>query len=195
MSDTIRMLALSGLAYEDEAPLGWKSIANYPYGPELQKLNARNAQLLSADASLEEHRRIDPKDESQPFYQELQRLEFKLDIVLHLMGDLLEQRQALPSRRKFRIHAQGLEWIDTEAKLAVRDRGILCLYLNKTLPYPLELPCEVVAVLPATEEGLPVRTEFRSLTAHVGELIEKLIFRHHRRKVAEARLSDKSDKK
>lgn len=194
MSDTIRMMALSGLAYESEAPLGWKSVDRFPDGPELHKLHVRNAQLLIADASLEEHhRRIDPKDESQPFYQELQRLEFKLDIVLRLIGDLLEQREVLPPRRKFRIHAQGLEWIETETKLATKARGIVCLYLNKTLPYPVELPCEIVAVLPATAEGTPVRGEFRVMNAQVGELIEKLIFRHHRRQVAEARLADKKN--
>lgn len=186
MSDTIRMMALSGLAYEDVAPLGFKPLAALPEGSDLQRLNAENAQVLQADSSLEEYRRVEPREDGEPLFQELQRLEFKLDVVLRVMGSLLEHQDAVPGRRKFRIYAQGIEWSETAAAPALGTRGVVSLYVNRSLPFPIELPGEVTAVLQAGGET-NVRVAFQGLSVHVAELLEKFIFRHHRRLVAEAR--------
>jgi len=186
MSDTIRMMALSGLAYEDVAPLRWRQVAELPDGSDLQRMNAENAHVLQADASLEEHRRGEPREENEPMFQELQRLEFKLDVVLRVMSSLLEQQHAMPERRKFRIYSQGLEWHEAGKPPAVGDRVVVSLYVNKSLPFALELPGSISAVSPGSGET-NVRIAFQGLSAHVGELLEKLIFRHHRRLVAESR--------
>ncbi len=189
MTDTIRMLAVSGLAYEDEAPLGWKPLKQLPDGVELQQLNAQNAHLLQADASLDEHRGVaESKDDSQPVFQELHRLEFKLDIILRLMSTLIEQQQGLPARRRFRMYAQGLEWIESAPTLEQGALGLVSLHINRALPYPVELPCELITTFPAGEETA-LRVEFRGLGTLVTDLLEKLVFRHHRRQVAEARHS------
>src|SRR5262249_6162961 len=135
MTDTIRMMALSGLAYEDTAPLAWQPRPALPEGLELQKINIDNAQLLLADHSLEEHRKSEPKDEVQPGHQALPRLEFKLDIIMRLRGDLLQRQNALPAPHKFRIHAQGLEWVESKSPPAVHQRGVVSLYINRSLPY------------------------------------------------------------
>jgi len=186
MTDTIRMLALSGLAYEDEAPLGMKVLNTLPAGNELSRLNMDNTQLLLADASLEERHSLEPK-EDQPLYQEIHRLEFKVDAMMRLLAELLEQQRALPAARKFRMHAQGLEWMEsTAAPLTVGAKGVVSVYINRALPYPIRLPSEVTAVSPADGESV-IRVEFRGLSTQVGELLEKLIFRHHRRQIAEAR--------
>ncbi len=180
------MLALSGLAYEDAAPLEWKPLSALPEAGQLQQINAQNAHLLLADASLEEHRATaDPKDDSQPLFQELHRLEFKVDIVLRLLSALLQKQQSLPPRRKFRIYARGLEWVES-SPLSAGMTGVVSLYINPALPFPLELPCECVTTFDVEGEATG-RAEFRGLNAAVVELLEKLIFRHHRRQVAEAR--------
>ncbi len=189
MSDTIRMMALSGLAYEDTVPLGFRPLPKLPEGPDLQRLNAENAQVLQADSSLEEYRRVEPREDGEPLFQEIQRLEFKLDVVLRVMGNLLEHQNVVPSRRKFRIYAQGLEWTESASEAAatpaVGTRGIVSLYVNRSLPFPIELPVEVTAVSGQGERN--VRVAFHGLSAHVADLLEKMIFRHHRRLVAEAR--------
>ncbi len=186
MSDTIRMMALSGLAYEDTVPLGFRPLPAMPDGPDLQRLNAENAQVLQADSSLEEYRRVEPREDGEPLFQEIQRLEFKLDVVLRVIGSLLEHQKAVPARRKFRIYAQGLEWTETDVAPAVGTRGIVSLYVNRSLPFPIELPVEVTAVSAGQGER-NVRVAFHGLSAHVADLLEKMIFRHHRRLVAEAR--------
>lgn len=187
VTDTIRMMALSGLAYEDEAPLGWKPLAALPEGFELQQLNTQAAHLLQVNASLEEHRSAqEPNDDSQPLFQELHRLEFKLDMVLRFMSSLLQQQHGIPPRRRFRIHAQGLEWSEPAKPVTTGTFGLISLYLNRGLPYPIELPGELTTTFVAGAETA-LRVEFRGLNAQVSDLIEKLIFRHHRRQIAEAR--------
>lgn len=183
------MLAVSGLAYEDEAPLRWQRLERLPAGVELQQMNAHNAHLLQADASLEEHRKtLEPNDDNQPLFQELHRLEFKIDMVMRLLGSLLEQQNATPHRRKFRIHAEGVEWVAPSPAPAAGELGVLSVHINRALPYPVEFPCEVMATFAVGEE-MAVRAEFRGLSAGVTDLLEKLIFRHHRRQVAESRQS------
>jgi hypothetical protein len=61
------------------------------------------------------------------------------------------------------------------------------LYVNPSLPQPLKLPAVVVGT--SHNDMRTARLQFTGLSASVVELIEKMIFRHHRRRVAGARLS------
>ena len=66
--------------------------------------------------------------------------------------------------------------------------GLLALYINPALPQPLKIPCCVAGE--RREEDLRVaQLRFAGLSDAVVEMLEKLIFRHHRRLVAGARLA------
>ncbi len=73
-----------GLVYEEAMPVVWTP-GPPPLGLALARLNHDNHQLLGAESSLEEVRVQDAlKDESPALIHELQRLEFKLNILLRL---------------------------------------------------------------------------------------------------------------
>ena len=62
------------------------------------------------------------------------------------------------------------------------------LYINRTLPQPLKIPCTVAGE--RSEGGEHVaQLAFRDMSEGTVDLLEKLIFRHHRRLVAGARAS------
>jgi len=84
------------------------------------------------------------------------------------------------------MFAHGLEWLAREGRPAPGVRGLLALYVNPAFPQPLTLPGRVVAHR-AGADGLWAQFEFEGLSPPVSELIEKLVFRHHRRQIAEAR--------
>jgi hypothetical protein len=84
-----------------------------------------------------------------------------------------------------RLSARALEWF--EAPLLKRgDVGLLHIYINRTLPQPLKIPCGVAGE--RVQDGTRVaQLAFRDLSDAVVDMLEKLIFRHHRRRVAGAK--------
>jgi Atypical PilZ domain, cyclic di-GMP receptor len=176
-----------GLIFEELLPLAWNP------GPLAQdhvlaRLNADNHQLLGAEASLNEVRVHEAlKDESPALLHELQRLEYKLNILLRLTAELATRNNALPPPQPIRLTARGMEWSGDGAP-AAGATGILELYINPALPQPLKLPGSVIG----DRDHNNVRAaqlQFAGLSDPVVELIEKFIFRHHRRLVAGARLA------
>jgi hypothetical protein len=176
-----------GLIFEDTMPLAWTP------GPlaedlSLARLNADNHQLLAADSTLDEVRVHDAlKDESPALVHELQRLDYKLNILLRLTADLAMRQNGLPQPRLVRLSSEGLEWVGDDAP-TTGSTGLLMLYVNSTLPQPLKLPARVAGE--AFHKGVrAAQLRFAGLSAPVVDLIQKLIFRHHRRLVAGSRLA------
>src|SRR5665213_724267 len=91
-----------GLIFEESLPVAWT--AGPPAeGAALARLNADNHQLLAAEASLDEVRVIDAlKDESPALVQELQRLEYKVNILLRLTAELALRGSGLPAAQRIR---------------------------------------------------------------------------------------------
>jgi hypothetical protein len=71
---------------------------------------------------------------------------------------------------------------------AVGSTGLLSVYINSALPQPVKIPCVVAGE--RLQDGLhAVQMRFSGMSDAVVEQLEKLIFRHHRRLVAGARLA------
>jgi hypothetical protein len=176
-----------GLVFEDTLPIAFVA-GPAPDDAQLARINADNKQLLGEDASLEDTRRVEVlKEESMALVQELQRLEFKLDAILRLLATMRARDSSTPLARKVRFTASALEWIGDGAP-AAGSIGMIELYLNRSLPQALRLPCVVVAN--RHEAGATVaQLQFEHVSDVVKELIERFIFRQHRRLVAGSRQS------
>jgi hypothetical protein len=132
-----------GLIFEDWLPLAW-SPGPLVEGPALARMNADNHQLLVAEASLDDVRVHDAlKDESPALVHELQRLEFKLNILLRLTAELSVRSSTLPPPQRVRVSPAGLEWFG-ELAPALRGTGLVSAYINAALPQPLKVCCSVV---------------------------------------------------
>jgi len=176
-----------GLIFEDFLPLAWTPGA-LPQGLVLGRLNTDNQQLLGAEASLDEVRVHEAlKDESPALLHELQRLEFKLNVLLRLTAELAKRTTQMPPPRHVKLWSGGLEWIGDDAP-AVGSSGMVDLYINSTLPQPLKLPATVIGSR-ADGQSISASLQFAGLSEAVVDLVEKLIFRHHRRLVAGSRLA------
>jgi hypothetical protein len=172
-----------GLIFEDSLPLVW-SPGELPRDAALTRLNADNHQLLGAEASLDEVRVHEAlKDESAALLHELQRLEFKLNVLLRLTADLARRANSGPPPQRIRISAVGLEWLGQNS-LPLGSTGLVDLYISSTLPQPLKLPAVVVGNRSTAQGGPASQMQFSGLSEQVVDLIEKMIFRHHRRLVA-----------
>jgi hypothetical protein len=176
-----------GLIYEDTMPVVWTA-GPLAEGLGLARLNADNHQLLGAESSLDEVRVHEAlKDESPALVHELQRLEYKMNILLRLTAELALRSSGLPAPQRVRLTARALEWFGEQTP-AVGATGLLAVYLNSSLPQPVKIPCAVAGE--RLEDNLRVaQMRFSGLSDAVVEQLEKLIFRHHRRLVAGARLA------
>ena len=174
-----------GLIFEELLPVTWTP-GELADGVQLARLNADNHQLLGAESSLDEVRVHEAlKDESPALLHELQRLEYKVNILLRLTAELAMRSSGLPVAERVRMSSRGLEWFGEHP--AVADAaGLLSVYINATLPQPLKIPSVVAGV--RVIDGAPA-TQFRfvGLSDAVVDMLEKLIFRHHRRLIAGAR--------
>lgn len=179
---------LDGLGYEDGTPLGYEPRAALPEGPALAALNAEIVEVLVADASLDEQRpvHVDSKhDEEHALAEDLQRLEFKVNVLIQLVARLMKREDAMPPVRHWRLHGQGVEWLVADDAPA-SGVGLVSLYVSRNFPQPLVLPGRVVGMR-EDAHGRWVQFRFAGLVPAAAELLEKLIFRHHRRAVAGTR--------
>ncbi|KRE90908.1 hypothetical protein ASG87_01865 [Frateuria sp. Soil773] len=162
--------------HADSEPLAW------PVSDTLAlRLAERNAATLASIAALEE-RRADGADDDNPVMQELQRLDAKLTALVDIVNRMVLPADQLPPRQWLRFNALGA--VLPEA-LVPPDAPALLLRLrfDACRSLPLELPARVASRL---GDGR-VFVAFVSLGEDIAASLDRLVFRHHRRKVAVAR--------
>src|ERR1700732_3354261 len=96
-----------GLIFEESLPVAWTP-GPLAEGLTLVRLNADNHQLLGAESSLYEVRVHEAlKDESPALIHELQRLEYKVNILLRLAAELALRSSGLPPAERVRMSSQA----------------------------------------------------------------------------------------
>ena len=161
--------------HADSEPLAW------PPSPELlQRLAERNANTLATLAALEE-RRADLGDDDNPLMQEILRMDAKLTALVEIVNQLLAPAATLPPRRALRFNAVGA--VLPAALLPAGEGLLLRLRFDACRSLPLELAGRMVRAIDENRSFI----EFAAQGDATSDAIERLVFRHHRRKVAEAR--------
>jgi hypothetical protein len=173
------------IAYEDLLPVRWRPESAAPTEVQAASLSERNLRVLQACDALEEHGQLEKNvDDDSPHSADLMRLDFKLNLLLELAGQLLAQTQARAQTTQIRFNAMGAVW-KTGETLTGDSHGILEITLRDVIVQPLYLPAQIV---PGVQAGF-ARARFLALGETVANHIEKLVFRRHRRKIAGARQS------
>ena len=143
-------------------------------------LAERNGNTLAAIAALEE-RRVDTAEDDNPLVQEMRRMDAKLTALVDIVNHLLVPTDTLPPRQMLRFNAVGA--LLPAALLPPGEALLLRLHFDVCRSLPLELPARVERRL---DDGRAF-VVFGPLSDVMSDAIERLVFRHHRRKVAEAR--------
>jgi hypothetical protein len=177
-----------GLIFEELLPVVWTPGA-LADGVQLARYNADNHQLLGAESSLDDVRVHEAlKDESPALLHELQRLEYKVNILLRLTAELAMRSSGLPAADKVRMSSRALEWFGAQHPAQAAATGLLSVYINSALPQPLKIPA-VFAGQRVVDSARATQFRFVGLSDAVIDMLEKLIFRHHRRLIAGAKLA------
>ncbi len=137
----------------------------------------RNVRLLQALAAIEDHGVSDKPDESTP---DLTRLDFKINLLLDLVGQLLVANRPRPPAVAIRFNAQGAAWQSPAPLPQTGKQGIAEIH-------PARLSRRAAAAAGHSDRGHregKVTARFAPVGEPVADLLERLIFRHHRRHVA-----------
>jgi len=161
--------------HADCEPLAWP-----PSPARLQQLAERNANVLAAIAALEE-RRADSGEDDSPLMQEILRMDAKLNVLVEIVNSLLVPGGTLPPRQLLRFNAIGAV---LPASLAPAGGGLL---LRIRFDLCRSLPLELAAQVQRQFDDGRVFVVFAPPGDALGDAIERLVFRHHRRKVAGSR--------
>jgi hypothetical protein len=167
----------TALVLEDRLPLLWR-LSAAPGAALHHQLS--NEETLRVILSLDEYH-VEASDENPEFAHEVQRLETKINLILELVSQVLARQLQLPEALPVRLSAHEIEW-ETATAPAIGSTVLIEAYACPRYPRPLFLPATV-----KDSAGGRVRAVFEDLGEHVQELIEKLIFRHHRRQIAATR--------
>lgn len=143
--------------------------------------------LLRALAVLEDSR-ADGDDERNAADPAMRRLEAKVDLLVSLIGSLMLRDQAADPLRLLRWSSRGaaVEVPTVEAGLAPGAAALLRVQPSDALPEAVQLPAQVLAVEPSPA-GRRIWLAFDALPPALLALLERHLFRVHRRAVAESR--------
>lgn len=169
-----------GIGYRDTLPLRWVPLDAFPAGPEAERLAESNARLLTAVATLEEHAQLG--DEPSQTELELQRMHFKLNLLLELFGNYLQQHAPRPAAAALRLSWRGISWAAAGAAPQAGAIGMVELYLSPILPQPLRWPARIVAAAAGETAA-----EFEAVPEYCQAALERHVFQRHRREVKETR--------
>lgn len=150
---------------------------------QLAAMRERNLSVL-ATLSVFGERRIDAQDEENAVVQELQRLDGKINVLMAMLDQLLRRDAELPPRQDIRFNAIGAV-LPRGMWPAGQSHALVRFHFDGCLALPLELP----ARLEQERDQDHTFVAFEFLDDLSGDAIERLVFRHHRRKVAGRKLT------
>lgn len=154
-----------------------------PTPEAIARLNERNVHILRSLASLDERKAENASDDDSPLMQELQRMDSKINVLLDIVDRLLLPEPLLPPRHPVSFNTVGL--VLPENLLPGVDNFLVRLHFDACRALPLELYAQRGTSLSDGKSFV----YFCELSEMVEDGLERFVFCHHRRKVAEARLT------
>ncbi|GLQ99919.1 PilZ domain-containing protein [Dyella mobilis] len=145
--------------------------------------NERSLHVLRTLASLDERRQENGSEVDDPIMLELQRMDSKINVLLDIVDRLLMPVSLLPARHVVRFNAVGVSV--PENLLPPGDSLLVRLHFDTCRALALELP----AKRGRPSGDLHAFVYFCELSELVEDGLERFVFCHHRRKVAEARMT------
>ena len=160
--------------------LTWRPL---PEHINIQALNKNNLLTMSLlDVLEEQHTSVADSSHHSP---EFKNIEAKLNLLLHLVAQLLGPNQNLPESLQVKLSIHDVEWL-SDKKIEQGQNVLIDLYLDNEYQHALQLRAQVHKVKLLKDLYL-VHAQFSRLDEVLREQLEKWIFRYHRRDIALAR--------
>jgi hypothetical protein len=143
-----------------------------------------NLKVFQACDLLDERPASDRLDLESPIALELKRLDLKMSLMLELLMEGMAKGETRSVDSEVALDFRGVSWSPAPASLSVGQRGRIELFVHRSLPRPLRFNGSIVEVDPVRGSA---RLEFDRLDELEADQLERLIFKRHRRKIADVR--------
>lgn len=176
----------SKLVYTDDVPLAWDMLTAPPSAGRLAVVHEENERLLRYLAAQDDFHHDTNDDEMAGLGSALARFEFKLNIIMDMVSQVLSSQLTLPEVASVRIGSADLCWQQAPGLVQpkVGDRLVVRVYLSHQFPRPLELYGSLKSDPDqAGADGMCLH--YDPLPDFLRQLLEKMIFRQHRRLVSQ----------
>lgn len=184
MFDEMKNASIESPVLVGTFPLTWERISPAELEQEHNPADDGNEITLRYYYLLDErgHEPAEDRDEPAP---ELVRIEQRLNLVIELLGQVLSRSFDLPPAVPCVFNREFFEW--SSEKLPSPGECIrLAVHLHAHYPKPLMLLGQVTQVV--QNSGIQrVTVQLAPLSESVGGWLDRLIFRAHRRAVAQTR--------
>jgi atypical PilZ domain-containing cyclic di-GMP receptor len=160
-------------------PVEWEPRAGDEDPALVARRLRRNMAALAVDAAGDERR--ERASEDGAVNVDLQRIDSKLNAIMELFALVLERGLIVPVRVPLRFNAHGIEWQASNAPPSGQPIAVR-IHLEACPALPLELAA--VAIEPP-ESGWAA-AHFDAIRPPLAEAIAKMVFREHRRQVADS---------
>ncbi len=187
-NDTHGKNSSTALCYQGVVPVEWDLLSGSVGAALRQRYQHDNIILLQGLLVVDEQPKpvLEHDEELSSLGQELQRIDHKLNLLLELLSQTLRSWRSLPPPTPVRLTVDGVEW-DSDEPLPVGEPVQLRIYLSPVFPNPFVVSGQVRSCRPKEEGGSHVSVRFDELGGQVREVLEKMVFRQHRREVARRR--------
>ena len=176
---------MEGITYNDRLPVAWEILPGSQSGGERHRLDRANEELLQNLLLLDEASQDTEDQEEGRGLEHFKRLEAKVDLLLSLVAEMMTSNGGLPERRVLSLGTHGLCVHAEAGKLEPLKAGTLLrirLYLDPQFPRPLDL-CGYLTAVHADS----FTVSYCPLEDALQGLLDKYVFRQHRRAIALAR--------
>lgn len=173
------------VSYDDRLPFDLDPIESNLSQSQRERLAARNVSVLRAVGVLEEHR-SEPEERSG-MEGDVARLDLKLNLVIELLGVAINMQRPLPQDHEIRISIKGIRWHCEQPVAQAGDTVMISLFLHACSAQAVQWQASILATEAADDGGYNCWAEFEALPDAMTQYLERLIFRHHRRQIAEER--------
>jgi hypothetical protein len=175
----------NSLVYEDMLPLSWcvrgqgEQFLNHARVAEHNEHVMRCVNLLGEQI-------YDKLDEESETDSALIRLEAKINLILEMVSNLDRDSIDLPDATQVKLAAGGIEWRCQGTPPGEGDDILVSLYVDNRIPEAMKLAAKVLTV-DDDGSGTVVCARFEEMGEAVTDQMEKMIFRNHRRLVAQSK--------
>ncbi|MCP3671431.1 MAG: hypothetical protein GY814_13565 [Gammaproteobacteria bacterium] len=174
------------LIYATSMPLSWSVREDGYHESHYIRVAEHNEHVLRCVNLLGEQHRDKVEEESESDLT-LMRLEAKINMLLEMVSKLDQRINQIPESSEVKLASAGIEWLCCDSPPAVGSSIWIKLHIDHRIPEAMNIPAQVIAVREESD-GLIVAAKFESIGEVVQEQVEKMIFRHHRRMIAQLRV-------
>jgi len=122
-SDTI--ILFEELAYQDVLAVAWRPLPAELDADLMASFSISNVRVLQACAALEEHSKGEKPEENSPHSADLIRIDFKINLLLDLVGKIMTANHPRPTPVPIRFNAVGATWRLKGTPLQPGNQGAL----------------------------------------------------------------------